>query len=371
MATDAEITAALSGDNGALSVRFRYERQTKAGVALGDITDAVRSCHIDLDNERAIRRTASFVIDPTQASIDTINECIAVTEEIFIDGSYESVPMGLFRLPMPREVYAANGRRRWHVEAVDLNSILIDNMPTAPTTVASGTSYMGAVQSILTTFGLRYQLPTLATTTPAAFTWAQGTPWLTIVNDLLFGVNYYPIAPNASGVMTTRERVDPATWTEAIHYQTSQLIANPPDAEPFVKERDRTRYANRATVKISDPVRTPVSATRNNNDSNSAISQVSTGQIVLQEYQGGRVKDTTVAAAIAASELREFANRETQATLLTVLDPRRDLQETIKVTIPGIESGTLWQARGWSAELRAGAVQTHRLQRALSISVSA
>lgn len=371
MTTDATITSVLSGQSGAVDMRFRYERQTKAGVVLGDCTEAVQTSGVDLDNTRAVRRSAMLTIDPSQATIDPINECIAITMEVLIDGAYESFPMGLYRITTPEEQFGSNNRRLWSVQAADLNSVLLENSPSAPQNVLASVNYMGAVGSLLTSLGLRFSLPTVTYETPTIFTWPAQTPYLDIINDLLWAINYYPIAPDASGVFTTRERVDPATWTEAIHYQTSQMAV-----EPFTRKRDRTHYANRVTVKVEDPSRTPAAATWNNNDTNSAISQASTGQIVLQTLSGGRVPEVAadggvaVAGAIASSELRDLAGREMTATLNTVLDPRRDQQENYRLTIDSIESGSLWRVQGWRTELKTGAVMQHTLQRAIAITVN-
>lgn len=366
MVTATDITTALGRD---LSLRFRFERRTQSYDFLEDVSRAFpsdRTQSMDLDNNRATLRTARFTIDPTLATIDPINDCIAVRMEALIDGEWEEFPMGLFRLVIPDDEYNPNTQRKWNVQAADLSSVLIDNSPSAPLRVQSGTNYLSAVAAILTSLGLSSDLPSTTYTAPVDFTWAQSTPWLTIINDLLWAINFYPIAPNATGVFTTRERVDPVTWSPAVHYQTGQMVV-----PPFNRKPDRTKYANRITVKIEDPSRTPASATRNNNDSNSSISQATTGQIALKSLAGGRVYDATVAAEIAAYELRDRANRVTQATLRTALDPRRGANETYRLTIDSVESGSLWQVQGWKVELKAGAIMEHQIQKVLSIAVVA
>lgn len=366
MVTASAITAALGSD---LSLRFRFERRTKAYAFLEDVSRAFPSDvtqSISLDNTRAMLRIAQFTIDPTLATIDPINDCIAVRLEALIDGDWESFPMGLFRLVIPAEELRPNNQRKWDVQAADLSSLLVDNSPAAPLRVSTGTNYLAAVAAILTSLGLSSDLPATSYTVPVDFTWSAGTPWLTIINDLLWGINFYPIASTATGVFTTRERIDPVTWAPAVEYQTGEIVV-----APFNRKPDRTHYANRITVKIEDPSRAPVSATRNNNDSNSSISQVTTGQIAVKELAGGRVYDATVATDIAAYELRDRANHVTQATLRTAIDPRRGANETYRLTIDSIESGSLWQAMSWKVDLKPGAIMEHQLQKVLSITVTA
>jgi hypothetical protein len=345
---------------------FRYERRTPGYQLVDDVTPAIAAASIELNNDRTVLRTASFVVDASARTtrgeplvLSPLRDHIAVIMELLVDGSYLlDLPMGLFALHHPRKRITPAGET-WDVDASDLSVHLLSSTTTAPYTVAAGTNYIAASAAILDALGLRHLLPSVAKTLPVAMTWDLGAPWLTVVNGLLHACNLYSLWFDAQGVAKTRVRDSLSERTPDTTYSdTNELVLSPVEVES-----EDTRFANQVVAFVDDPSRPPLSSVATNADPASPISTVSLGRTITKTLQVGRVADQATLDAIAQRELEDAASLYERATLLTPIDPRRDAHEVYRLDISGVYDGSAWWARNWSVELRTGAQMKHTLGR--------
>lgn len=368
--TAAEIADALAGRFGPVSLRLRYQQRDHDFVLQADLSNAVVAASIELDNHRSIIRTARFTIDADAmpAGFDPANDHIAIILELLVGGAFEPIPMGLFHLDVPKEIHESDGREIWEVEASDMTTHLLQNRTEAPYTVAAGTNYVTAIETILDLLDLNHNLPAVALTTPVAFTWGPGVPFYDIVRDLAFAMNRFMPWPDERGVFTTIERVDPSSVTP--NYSPSTTVEPRMIREPFEKSEDRTRWANRIVSLIDNPLRAPEFSLRVNDDPTSPISTVTTGATITEELNGSRVADTPTNEAIVEYEIADRAARAEMALLRTNFDPRRKAHESYELTVETEEVATLWRVDGWRLELEPEATMEHRLGRVRPITQS-
>lgn len=379
------IEDALSGRRGPVRMSYRFQQRTTSFAFIADLTDAVEEADITLDNSRLVVRTANFTMNPDEMPVgfDPASDYVAVlalvlvatyrpgtdTEPPGFDYSEVDIPMGLFRLDAPRRRYTPNGRTRWEVEASDLTGSLITAKTPTPYSVAVGTNYITAVETIFGLLDFEHDFPAVADVTPVAFVWAPGTPYAQIVNDLLFGINFYPAWPDGTGVFMSRERVDPYVDTINAAYSANtepRLVAS-----PWERLEDRTRYPNRVVVVIDDPRRTAGYALRTNNDPASPVSLATLGVInPLPAISGGRVVDLPTAQEIVDFELKALSAASLHGDLRTFPDPRRGPRETYQLSIETVEVASIWRVLGWKLDLKNGSEMQHTLGEAIALETS-
>lgn len=384
-ASASQIEDALSGRSGPVRLSYRFEQRSTSYAFIADLTAAVEAAEITLDNNRTVIRTATFTLKPESLpeEFDPAADYVAVIARLLVpvyrpgtslqppgyDILTNDISMGLFRLDVPRRHYEANGRTVWEVEASDLTGRLITAKTATPYLVASGTNYITAVETIFDLIGFEHDFPAVGDVTPVAFAWAPGTSYAQIVNDLLFGINFYPAWPDNTGIFTSRERIDPVSETPAVVYSTNaepRLVTS-----PFERLEDRTRFPNQVVVIIDDPRRTAEYALRVNDDPDSPISVYSLGVTnFAPELSGGRVVDLPTAQEIADFELKNYSAESLVGALRTFPDPRRSPQETYQITIESVETASRWKVQGWQLNLTNGTEMEHAMGEAINIDTS-
>ncbi|KKL12781.1 hypothetical protein LCGC14_2532320 [marine sediment metagenome] len=362
----------LGGSAGPVVTRMVYERRT-LNYTFVDLLNAVISGSIQLDNDRAVVRTARFTIDPGALpdDFDVATDYIAPRMEVLVDGAFEAQAMGLFKLTKPKRTYESNGRQLWDVEAQDVTTELLETRVEQPTAGgAAGVNVITAIEARLDELGLSHSLPATAHNLPETFIHAPGTDFLLIINRMLQSINFHPIWADREGSMTSKERTDPFVAAADVTYQTVE----PPRMvrEPFREIEERGRRPNKFVVLIDDPRRVPAFSLWENADPASPISTANRSEDLAKltgEDGGGMVINTTVADEIAEYELRDAAARVVQGDLNTAPDPRREPHEVYGLTIEDMVLGSPWLVLGWTLDLEAGVTMQHRMGRAVDISI--
>lgn len=368
--SDAQINDALGGCDGPVVIRHRFE-WWRDFVSIQDVSTAVESAQIQLDNNRAVTRTAQFTLRPERlpaTDFSTEHNHIAAFAELNVGGTWVRFPLGVFHLDSTTERILPNHQEVWEASAMDVAGHLWEHEFSEPYTVPAGTNYVEAAEAICRLIGLPTDIFPTAFVTPSAFTWPSGTAYGAVVNDLLLGINYYPIWASSSGLLRSRERLDPFFETPAVTYTTEEvprLIRS-----PFSRLRESGRYINRALVTVGDPARTALSMRVTNDDSDSIVSTVNKGAITVQNQTGDRIVNTTMMGEVGASIVRDAAVKAQGASLKTHPDPRRDAHEFYTITIDNREEATPWRAESWTYSCETGKDMDHRIGRAERVDVT-
>ena len=131
---------------------------------------------------------------------------------VIIDGT--EYPLGLF-VPSTFSRSRGEGGQTVQVEAYDLGYLLTQAKTETILHLAAGTGYINAIRSLLAAVGISaYQIaPSAATLSTDREDWEVGTPYLTIVNQLLGEINYRDVWFDASGiaVLEPARRPPPST----------------------------------------------------------------------------------------------------------------------------------------------------------------
>lgn len=378
--TDAEIADALAGRYSDVTVRYRFEQRDHHFQFIADLSLAVESCIIELDNtSRGPNRTAVFKLRPANLPVgfDVEYDHITVFAEVLAGGyptgtaQWVRYALGIFCCDYPEEMHMPNDRQNelWTCKGVDTSIHLLETNTSEIYTVAAGTPYTDAVAVILNDLNLPYAISASARVVPINFSWDVGVTYLEIINDLLInGLNYFPIWPDEYGIFRSRPRGQPWAEPTAVVYSS---MWEPRMIRPgFAKRRARARFANRCLVATHDPKRTVQAGLAVNDDPLSRVSTLVKGVITQVDLSGDRSADAQIMSDIAAWTLYDADAMGTTATLQTNPDPRRTAHETYQLFIEDVESGSFWRVNKWRLDTtRPGVTMTHELSRVQPIAL--
>ncbi len=373
MVTSNQIADTLAGRTGPVSQSFRFESSDHQGASIADLTPTVEKCTISLQNFRTVTRTAQFKLNKNQlpAEFDTAGDHIKVTAEVLVAGEIVIFPLGIFHLDAPKTSFTPNDEALIDVAASDLSIHLQEETTDSPYTVTSSETYTSAVEVILDNILVTHSIPSSGSTLPVDITWAPGTPFMTIVNELLFGINYHDIYVDGLGVFRSRPRINPAFESSSIAYSTEsepKMIV-----PPFTLQDSNQLFPNRAVVLIDDPRRTPTFELRENTDGRSSIS-IQNAPTRLVKFTGSDkariILDSTTAGNAADYELQRAASSVIISTLVTMFDPRRDVHEFYTVTIEDEIISDFCLVHGWTLTTEVGQPMTHQISQILDFEIS-
>ena len=365
------IPEALAGTDGPIVIRYRFEQRTRSNGFVAAMPERVlASGQVELDNDQAIPRTCNLVLRAAElpANFEPLSSLIAVFCEVLDEGTFVPFPIGLFRLTDPSDSLDPSPEGTITFRGSDVTYFLQKDRADGPFELPAGTNYIEAVEDILTSLGLTHDLPPAADTTPIAFVWEQGKPSLTIVNQLLKGINHFQIAPDGQGTFRTAPRVAPRGVAPDVSYTTEEeprFIV-----PPFDEKETEATIPNIVLVGIQDPNRAVAFGSAENADPASDLSTNRT-ETTYAEITMDRAADVATLLEIAEYELLLASGVASNAVLRTVVDPRRQSNEIYRLTIETDEVETKWRVRGWTLPLRTGVPMRHNVQRAADFIVTA
>ncbi len=165
---------ALSGTSAPIVIRYRFEQRTQTNVFERALDGGRIGGRISLDNDRAITRTCVLTFDQSALppTFNFLTSYVAVFAEVLVDGAFERIQLGLFRLTDPVETDDPSTNDLVGFNGADVSYLLNKGKTTATYEVAAGSNYITEIEAIITARALSHDLPANVATTPIVFTWA-------------------------------------------------------------------------------------------------------------------------------------------------------------------------------------------------------
>lgn len=362
--TPSEILDELRYRSGARRVSFRYEQWTDNGIYLGDLA-GMESCSIEQNWLADIKRTARFKIRDLGVInylSDLIKPMIRLHLPPYGDRDYVEWPQGLFLLSSPTRGTTPAGVITRDVQAYDRLQILADQKATTRYALAAGTVVTSAVSTLLG--ALPKSVTPSTATLPTAWERDPGTPYLTIVNDLLNSINYESLSFDEEGRAIVQPYRNPAARGEEYVYadDTNGLIV--PDAE---QELDLFGVPNQWSLVVSEPDRLPIVSTYTNNNPGSLTSTLRRGRTITDFRTEVEAVDQPTLDAKVARLAFESSQVYEAIPFRTALMPIHSGNDVYRITYGPLAINTKYTEQSWSMELKAGAVMQHRARRVVTI----
>lgn len=377
VASAGQIATALAGS--ALLLNFSFEWRTAQYGFIADVTPAVmrETGAIKLDNMTAgagrVLNSLTVRKDLLPMGFDIGASYLAVFADLAIpavSSDYiERFALGLYKLDAPTEPLSSGTGTLATLNGASLGAQLIASEHADPFRVAAGTDYATAVSARVTADGYLSGISALGITTPNDFVWAPTASDATICNDLLAGVNYYPIWFDATARAKITQRLDPIGLTPDVTYST---LVEPRMVLDVATPRSMAtqRYPNRAVIRVNDPLRLQFSSYAQNDDPSSPISTVTRGTTTNVQRDVPTTVNAATAQNAANMELVLAAAQAKQLLLSTRPDPRRTAHETYLVTLGADEVATQWMVLDWTLPFTSNGAMIHTLGTARNTAIT-
>lgn len=225
--TAAEIRSLITGDS--LEVSAGLELLDSSNNFVEDISDDLDGGEISRSNFADIHGTCKLEIVRELAwGKDRVRPYMTLANDL-ISARFN---LGVFVLTTP-ETSRIDNVITYEAQGFDL-LYLLQSGPSDTYVATSGTTYLTAVQDVLTASGVGVGLQLdgtgSATTLPVTMVWTLNpdaeTTWLSIINDLLSAINYRGLWANENGVFTSSPYAAPSTRAIEWTFDTSISTAN-------------------------------------------------------------------------------------------------------------------------------------------------
>ena len=283
---------------------------------------------------------------------------------LIIDGV--ETPAGVYRVGSRLETHAASGVIYDQLECYDRACLLrwakLEQRDFWP----SGTSYETVISHYLIAAGI-----TRVSFTPTAHTlqsdredWDVGTPFLTIINDLLAEINYQTLWFDIRGTAMLRPYAAPSPASIAHTYGVhdgAHLVA-----PEYQTELDLFARPNVIICILENPeYPEPLTATAVNDSPSSALSTIRRGIRIPQVVKVDNIADSTELQAYANRLRDEAMQTAERITLRSGIQAGHNVADT--VALIGLEREGIFRETGWTITLKAGTYMTHSLEKAVMI----
>ncbi len=366
--TNEELETALGGRGGTVSRRWLFEWRDVQYNLLGDpIRDGVLpggSLKYTVDADVPVTGTITVIPAGLPFSLSSGTNHLSITLLLALGGQFLRLPQALMRVDSGDEEVLENAQSSAAVVLSDLSSYLLDKTP-VPVTIPAGSNVVEGLRGVLDGIGLQHDFEDSTDITPVIISVGPDTPRRTIVDRLCAVANYYPVAPDPTGVFRTERQIIPKAASDQTYGPEEPTLFFP----PLRRRPDRTgQYKNRAVVLFDHPDRDPGYVDVVNNDPDSNISIPRKNETITQKLDnGGYVLNPDRAEEYAIWYLRHQHAQANKAEIITVFDPRQVLHRQYTLSIPGIEDDTEWELLGWNIDLTATGTMTHQIGRSLEV----
>lgn len=312
---------------------------------------------VDADAEAAIKMSFSgtFLADP---AVDWLTDELQPVQ--IVDGV--EYPLGMFPVGTYADDYDAAGVHSVHVEAYDRCLILDQHRTESVRFFRRGENYINVVLSLLLEAGivLHRAVSSDAVLATDREDWPIGTPFLTIVNQLLSEINYDDIWFDSRGYAVIRPAREPSA--DNIDHRFGELDNLRVLQRPCSTETDAFDLPNVFVVVCQNPeLDAPMVATAANDNPLSRLSVSRRGRRVVQVTQVDNVPGQAALEDYAAKLKLQAMMAGEVAAISTVNMPGHGIRDTVALMHPDISG--LYQEIGWSLTLGLNQSMTHRLRR--------
>lgn len=312
------------------------------------LRDGAPLCTLDMPSPPSVTAALSADIKMSmQASVrydprvDYARDALRLV--MLIDG--QAYPVGEFYVGTAPSSYSAAGVRYDSVEAYDGSYLLTLQRTETILHFDKGTRYTQIIDGLLLGAGIVRRLlsPSDAELLTDREDWDIGTPFLTIINQLLTEINYAPVRFDARGYALIQPLAEPRAANIRYRYggRGEPLIVRPASSSV-----DLFGQPNVFIVTCANPdLPAPMIATAVNDNALSALSTLRTGRRIAQKYAVDNIASQADLDAYAAALRDASILRGQTVTVETQAEPGHAIGDVVAIqhdALGGIYRETAW-----------------------------
>lgn len=228
--------------------------------------------------------------------------------------------------------------------------------------VGKGINVVNEVRRIAALCTVTIEIPDSLKATATSREYDIGTPWLDICNDLLNGINYTSLYPDAHGKCAARQYVLPFDRVIEVEYRGND--ENNILHEYNTKELDKFNVHNVYVKYVNNPDTPNLVAVFRNDNPQSETSTVNAPINTVSE-EISDASDTQTLFDLCKRDCTEETSRFYKTTITTAINPVHGYMTCAYINLNGVEGKFV--ETSWGIECKAGGDMFHELRKEVNI----
>lgn len=364
--TDKEIETALHMRGGSRRVSFRYDLLNRYDIKIGELDGITGS--VSYGEFRSIKRSATFELDEyLQRNIDFMSDQI---QPFFIlhmpDGGTVEWPLGIFLLESPAREISGRIKKR-SIGAYDKTIIIKEDKFTERHFIAAGSSYVAAVEKILSTAGIvKMDITPCDIALAADKEFPVGTVKKDAINELLESINYNSIRVDELGSFKAEPYIPPDLRPVTQVYSSDRDSILHPQFSESLDIAGRANVFTRVAVNLE--AQTELVSTYVNDSVLSPISTVNRGRRIVDYEEIENIATKEVLDNFVKRIAIENTSAYSHLTFETALMPTHGSMDTLYLNIPEVFAAPAkFSETSWEMDLKYDGVMKHEARKVVQL----
>lgn len=358
--SDAEVRAMLERNR---TVRYEFLVRDTSGNTIGALTNASGS--ISFDSTQEVMRTCSLTALKSEIlDINAVDERIVPYFCLLAPNNHWlKYPLGTFLINPSERL--SNRSAYVTVEGYDLAKMCLDVSLEDNYLVSSGTVYTSAITQLVAEIYDNYTVEADSTLTRTSDKeYEIGTSQLTVINDMLDAINYFPLYFDDYGNPIAEPFIFPEMRTIQMSYQANDRSVM---FDGVQKSSDLFEIPNRFIRYTDDADSDRLRSVYTVTDESIISSTVNRGRVITDVQSVSDVASQTVLdslvrrAALTASQVTETISFD------TLNMPGHGYRNCLRVTCEDLEIDDKYIEYAWEMELSPGGKMHHSCNKAVMI----
>ena len=339
-------------------ISFEYDLLNSAEKFIKTLHSA--EGNISFDSGAEIMGTGSFDISKKELEgLDLVDARIAAYMLLSKDASWFRFPLGVYIITSPK--ITASVGTTYAVDCYDKNIILTEDKLTDRLYIPAGSVYSQEVRKILASAGVtKVSIEGNELTCKTDLEFEIGSTKLSVINELLYAINYTPLYFDRTGTAISKRYVVPSGRQAEDEYITDDLSIIKPGAS---RKRDVFNIPNVIIRYVNNPDADPMRSEYVNDSVDSMLSTVRRGRKIVDIEAVDDIADQDTLDEYTKRVAVEKSQINDTVQLTTGLMPHHGYKDCFFVRHDKLGFAYKFVESSWSMDLSVGGSMSHNIKR--------
>lgn len=339
---------------------FRYDLLDKNENFKKTLTNVSNDKNsIAFSNFLQVKRTGTINFIGFDPDIDFINDRIKIYT-ILSDGVNElTYPSGMYLLSSPVEITKTNSVSEYSVSVYSKTQILVEDKEIERFVIKKGKVYTNVIQELLIGTGIGdIEIVSSPLTVQRDLSFEPGTSKISIINELLKQINYYPIFTNNEGSVSIEPYI-PLQERNADYFY--RINDNSIVSKGLTTTLDLFNVPNVVTRVVTNAETEPLVSTFKNYDTDDLTSIPNRGREIDDYKEISDIPDQLTLDAFVRREAEEAKKVFGEFTFNTSINPMHEQNECVEI------NGYIVVESSWRMSLTVSGLMSHTARRVVYV----
>lgn len=343
-------------------VRYEYVAFNSQGECLGNVE--IQNGVVSFDSTSEVMRTFTGTMKESDViNSDSIDvQIIPYMCLMMFNNKEAKFPLGRFIITTSKNLN--NGINMLNISGYDLGKIALDDKIDEHFTALNTQTYKQALMNLLENLYSRIEIVDDGINKSYTQVWEMGVPKITVANDLLKAMNYFPLHFDSEGKALCIPYILPSEKGIDFTYiadKTSVII------DGITAESDKFMIPNKWIRYTENPEVEYLMEVFVNDNPKNPYSTVNRKRFVVDSQSVNDISNATNLRSLLKREV-ELSMQETETLNFTTLNmPGHGYREVLYIEVDEYNIHDVFVEVSWEMNLEAGGVMTHVCKRVVNI----